>query len=64
MSIYTDPKLHPPLDESLYSPDSEELAFYKSETGIADKEQLKKHIITAQTKTYEVRVYHPIIAQM
>lgn len=60
---YTDPKLRLPLDESLYSPDSEELAFYKSEAGIADEEQLKKHIIAAQTKAYEVRVYHFIIAQ-
>ncbi|EDR08693.1 uncharacterized protein LACBIDRAFT_297150 [Laccaria bicolor S238N-H82] len=57
MSIYTDPKLRPALDESLYSPDSEELAFYKSETGIADEEQLKKHIIAAQTKAYEVYGY-------
>ncbi|KIL67227.1 hypothetical protein M378DRAFT_73824 [Amanita muscaria Koide BX008] len=47
----------PPLDESLYSLDEDELAFFKSETGINDEGELKKHILTVQARAYEVFPY-------
>ncbi|KAM6495362.1 hypothetical protein JOM56_008068 [Amanita muscaria] len=47
----------PPLDESLYSLDEDELAFFKSETGIDDEGELKKHILTIQARAYEVFPY-------
>ena len=45
----------PPLDESLYALDEDELAFFKSQTGIDDEGELKKHILTIQAKAYEVK---------
>ncbi|KAM6495368.1 hypothetical protein JOM56_008074 [Amanita muscaria] len=47
----------PPLDESLYSLDEDELAFFKSETGMDDEGELKKHILTVQARAYEVFPY-------
>jgi hypothetical protein len=43
-----------PLDQSLYQPTEEEKSFFKLLTGINDDEDLKQHIITVQTKAYEV----------
>lgn len=45
-----------PLDEALYTLDEEEAAFFKSQTGIDDDEELKQHILRAQKDAYEVRV--------
>ncbi|TFY82954.1 hypothetical protein EWM64_g1069 [Hericium alpestre] len=42
----------PPLDESLYNLNEEEVAFYKQQTGIQDDEELKRHIIAVQTEAY------------
>ncbi|KAF8632186.1 hypothetical protein AX15_001954 [Amanita polypyramis BW_CC] len=46
-----------PLDESLYSLDSEELSFFKACTKIGDDDALKKHIIAVQAKAYKVFPY-------
>ena len=43
-----------PLDESFYAPDDEEKAFMKTTTGIQDDDELKRHIIAAQTKAFSV----------
>lgn len=43
-----------PLDESFYNLTDEESAFFKSQTGINDDNELKHHILTAQTEAYEV----------
>ncbi|KAK2463447.1 hypothetical protein APHAL10511_004533 [Amanita phalloides] len=45
------------LDESLYSPDSEELAFFKAETKITDDDTLRKHIMAVQAEAYKVCPY-------
>ena len=37
-----------------YKPDPEQLAFFKSVTGIDDDEQLKAHIIEVQHEAYKV----------
>lgn len=47
----------PPLDESLYSLDENELVFFKSQTGIDNEEELKTHILTVQARAYEVVPY-------
>ncbi len=47
----------PALNESFYSLDSEELAFFKANTNITDDNALKKHIMTIQAKAYQVRCY-------
>jgi hypothetical protein len=44
-----------PLDDSLYSLDVDELAFFHEQTGIKDDAKLKEHIIAVQEKAYEVR---------
>ncbi|TFY73288.1 hypothetical protein EWM64_g10724 [Hericium alpestre] len=44
----------PPLDESLYNLNEEEVSFYKQQTGIQDDEELKRHIIAIQTEAYAV----------
>ena len=46
------------LDESLYHLEGPELDFYRRETGIEDKEQLKQHILAVQRKAYEVSWGH------
>ena len=45
-----------PLDEALYSLDGQEAAFFKSQTGIEDDEELKRHILRSQKEAYEVRM--------
>ncbi|TFK50836.1 hypothetical protein OE88DRAFT_1659936 [Heliocybe sulcata] len=46
-----------PLDPTLYVLDDEESAFFKSHIGIADDEELKKHILAVQEKAYKVYPY-------
>ncbi|KAF8962729.1 hypothetical protein BDZ97DRAFT_1920297 [Flammula alnicola] len=48
--IFTDPALKPKLDPSLYSLRADELAFFKSLTGIRDEEEVKAHIMDVQAK--------------
>ncbi|KAI1790152.1 hypothetical protein LXA43DRAFT_523063 [Ganoderma leucocontextum] len=45
------------LDPSLYALDEEEKAFMKATTGIQDDEELKMHIISAQTKAFALYQY-------
>ena len=44
-----------PLEESLYSLGDAESVFFKSQTGIQDDEQLKKHIVMIQEQAFSVR---------
>jgi hypothetical protein len=46
----------PPLDESLYSLDSDEVAFHLSQTGIETESALKIHILDIQAKAYKVKL--------
>lgn len=43
-----------PLDKTLYTLGEEEIAFFKSQTGIDDEEELKQHILRLQKEAYEV----------
>ncbi|KAJ6551447.1 hypothetical protein B0H19DRAFT_1157684 [Mycena capillaripes] len=57
MAEFTKPPLEvyqPPLDESLYNMDDEDLVFIKAQSGIQDPDELKKHIIAVQTKAYDL----------
>ncbi|KAJ3516544.1 hypothetical protein NLJ89_g1049 [Agrocybe chaxingu] len=45
------------LDPSLYAPLEDELAFFKQQTGIQNDEELKSHVISVQTKAYQVYGY-------
>lgn len=45
------------LDPSLYKPDPNEIEFFKSQTGIQDDEELKKHIISVQKEAWEVSIH-------
>jgi hypothetical protein len=44
----------PGLDEGLFSPDSEELAFFLTETRITSESALKSHLIDVQARAYKV----------
>jgi hypothetical protein len=44
------------LDERFYNPDSEVVAFYQSETGIEDSEELRRHIFSVQREAFAVCV--------
>jgi hypothetical protein len=44
------------LDESLYSPAADELAFFKSLTGIEDDGALKNHILAVQAEAFAVNM--------
>lgn len=44
----------PLLDPSLYTLDTESLAFFKSTTGIYDDDELKEHILNVQAQAYAV----------
>jgi len=57
MSSHRDPRPGRSLDESLFTPDPAELAFFKSQTGIDDEQALKDHIISIQRKAYEIYNY-------
>ncbi|KAF9241068.1 hypothetical protein BU15DRAFT_45267 [Melanogaster broomeanus] len=50
-------KTNPQLDPGLYSIDGESLAFFKSETGLQDDEELKNHILSVQARAYAVTPY-------
>ncbi|KAI0735566.1 hypothetical protein C8Q76DRAFT_765975 [Earliella scabrosa] len=52
-----DKPLPNPLDESLYALDGQALEFMKTQTGIEDAEELKKHIINVQTEAYAIHPY-------
>lgn len=43
-----------PLDEELYTIDDQALEFMKSQTGIQDPEEIKKHILAVQAEAYAV----------
>jgi len=60
MSSHRDPRPGRSLDESLFTPDPAELAFFKSQTGIDDEQALKDHIISIQRKAYEIHSYRCI----
>lgn len=47
----------PLLDGKHYALDGEELAFFKSQTGIQDEHALKAHIMKVQTEAYKVGDY-------
>ncbi|EED81259.1 predicted protein [Postia placenta Mad-698-R] len=47
----------PVLDASFYRLSGEELQFFKSQTGIQDEEELKKHIMNIQQEAWEVHPY-------
>jgi len=47
----------PGLDEGLFSPDSEELAFFLTETRITSESALKSHLIDVQARAYKVYPY-------
>ncbi|KAG7448598.1 uncharacterized protein BT62DRAFT_889725 [Guyanagaster necrorhizus] len=46
-----------PLRPELYSLSGDEAAFFKSETGIEDDDELKSHILTVQAEAYKIRPY-------
>ncbi|KAI0687619.1 hypothetical protein BC835DRAFT_1448517 [Cytidiella melzeri] len=46
-----------PLEDKLYTPDPEALAFWKAETGIEDEAELKQHILTIQKEAFSVYAY-------
>lgn len=50
----------PSLDGQYYSLEDDELAFFKSQTGIEDDVALKQHIIAVSKKAYEVSNEHAI----
>lgn len=43
-----------PLDEEYYDPDVDETLFLKKETSIRDDTELKRHLISVQTKAFSV----------
>jgi len=57
MAAFADSSTRPALDESLYTPDEEQLTFFRSQTGINDEQALKEHIIRIQRKAYEIHGY-------
>jgi len=53
--IETEIRFHTfPLNDTLLKLNSEEEAFFKSETGIQDTEELRKHIVRVQQDAYKV----------
>ena len=46
-----------PLDDSLYRLDEEELTFMKTQSGIEDEEELKKHVLAVQAEAYKVNSF-------
>ncbi|RPD62465.1 hypothetical protein L226DRAFT_568766 [Lentinus tigrinus ALCF2SS1-7] len=45
------------LDDSFYDPDDEEKAFMRAATDITDEEELRRHIISVQTKAFSLYQY-------
>ncbi|KAF9446310.1 hypothetical protein P691DRAFT_708864 [Macrolepiota fuliginosa MF-IS2] len=58
--ICSDARTLPPLDESLYTLGTDELAFFKDQTRITGNEELKGHIIGVQKKAYKLYGYQCI----
>jgi hypothetical protein len=54
----------PALDTSLYSLTSKEAAFFKTQTGIYDDDQLKAHILEVQAKAYKASHFNWISSQL
>ncbi|KAJ6465137.1 hypothetical protein DFH09DRAFT_1156173 [Mycena vulgaris] len=54
------PYTKPPLDESLYKTDDAELAFIQEQSGIRDRDALKRHIVAVQVKAYDHYPYRCI----
>ncbi|KDR76357.1 hypothetical protein GALMADRAFT_247764 [Galerina marginata CBS 339.88] len=54
---FANPALVTKIDTSLYSLDTDERAFFQQLTGIEDEEALRKHILAAQGKAYDVYGY-------
>ncbi|KAH9910509.1 hypothetical protein B0H21DRAFT_782503 [Amylocystis lapponica] len=46
-----------PLDDGAYNLNGEELAFFKSQTGIQDEAALKDHVVQIQLDAYEIYPY-------
>ena len=53
-----------PLDETLYTLGEEEIAFFKSQTGIDDEQELKRHILRVQKEAYEVPLRYRGLIQL
>lgn len=47
------PASMPTVDTSLYNLSPEQAAFFKTQTGIDDDEELKRHILEVQAKAYK-----------
>ncbi|KAL0954792.1 hypothetical protein HGRIS_003740 [Hohenbuehelia grisea] len=47
----------PELDSTLYSLEEDEATFFKTQTGIQDDEELKKHILAVQATAYAIYGY-------
>ncbi|KAH8119900.1 hypothetical protein DFH11DRAFT_1685360 [Phellopilus nigrolimitatus] len=58
----TNPLADLPLDPGLYAPSPEDVAFFKSQTGIEDDEELKQHVIAVQKEAWKVVQYQCIRA--
>jgi hypothetical protein len=48
-------RYEPPLENERYELDEDQLAFFKSQTGIYDDEELRRHIFKIQRKAYDAR---------
>jgi hypothetical protein len=59
MSLTIEAAARRPLDPDLYHlpRDRDALEFFKSQTGISDDEELKKHILQVQEEAYNVHPY-------
>ncbi|KAF8896605.1 hypothetical protein BD779DRAFT_1433381 [Infundibulicybe gibba] len=57
MLTFTDPASCPPLDDSLYSLNEEELAFFMRQTGLQDASEIRDHILSVQKKAYGIHSY-------
>lgn len=53
MSSYTTVNM-PPIDPSIYNLKGDELAFFKSQTGIQNEDELRHHILDVQAEAYAV----------
>ena len=54
----------PALDTSLYSLTSEQAAFFKTQIGIDDDKELKRHILEIQAKAYKVSYSDKTLSQI
>lgn len=49
------------LDDTGYGLDEEESKFFKSQTGIQDEVQLKKHLLKVQAEALAIRQYRCVV---